>query len=84
MRPLKKNYSKKFERRRKTNKINNKNLYLQFQVAARFCEGGHICSLPRECCTQGCCPPYQTGPRQLPPATDHVLNLFFISHWYFW
>lgn len=53
-------------------------------VAARFCEGGHICSLPRECCTQGCCPPYQSGPRQLPPATDHVLNLFFISHWYFW
>lgn len=55
-----------------------------FQVAARFCEGGHICSLPRECCTQGCCPPYQSGPRQLPPPSEHVLNLFFISHWFFW
>uniref|UniRef100_A0A1I8Q871 WW domain binding protein VOPP1 n=1 Tax=Stomoxys calcitrans TaxID=35570 RepID=A0A1I8Q871_STOCA len=53
-------------------------------VAARFCEGGHICSLPRECCTQGCCPPYQSGPRQLPPPSEHVLNLFFISHWFFW
>ncbi|KAM7347081.1 uncharacterized protein ACRADG_006744 isoform 1-T2 [Cochliomyia hominivorax] len=53
-------------------------------VTARFCEGGHICSLPRECCTQGCCPPYQSGPRQLPPPSEHVLNLFFISHWFFW
>ncbi|KAH8300914.1 hypothetical protein KR044_004468, partial [Drosophila immigrans] len=53
-------------------------------VTARFCEGGHICSLPRECCTQGCCPPYQGGPRQLPPPSEHVLNLFFISHWFFW
>ncbi|KAL5275489.1 hypothetical protein ACFFRR_001387 [Megaselia abdita] len=53
--------------------------------AAVYCEGGHICTTPRECCSQGCCPPiYQSGPRQLPPATDHVLNLFFISHWYFW
>ncbi|KAH8404428.1 hypothetical protein KR222_010689, partial [Zaprionus bogoriensis] len=54
------------------------------QVKARFCEGGHICSLPRECCTQGCCPPYQGGPRQLPQPSEHVLNLFFISHWFFW
>nr|XP_014086032.2 uncharacterized protein DDB_G0292186 [Bactrocera oleae] len=53
-------------------------------VNARFCEGGHYCSLPRECCTQGCCPPYQSGPRQLPPSSEHVLNLFFISHWFFW
>ncbi|XP_067614787.1 uncharacterized protein [Eurosta solidaginis] len=54
------------------------------RVSARFCEGGHYCSLPRECCTQGCCPPYQSGPRQLPPPSEHVLNLFFISHWFFW
>ncbi|XP_055911565.1 uncharacterized protein LOC129945721 isoform X2 [Eupeodes corollae] len=66
------------------NKFSNKSIQYFLRVAARFCEGGHICSLPRECCTQGCCPPYQSGPRQLPPATDHVLNLFFISHWYFW
>ncbi|XP_030564661.1 uncharacterized protein LOC115765306 [Drosophila novamexicana] len=59
-------------------------LWLPVQVTARFCEGGHICSLPRECCTQGCCPPYQSGPRQLPPPSEHVLNLFFISHWFFW
>ncbi|KAH8343181.1 hypothetical protein KR059_006248 [Drosophila kikkawai] len=49
------------------------------QVTARFCEG---CS--QGCCTQGCCPPYQGGPRPLPPPSEHVLNLFFISHWFFW
>ncbi|XP_004518798.1 uncharacterized protein LOC101455894 [Ceratitis capitata] len=53
-------------------------------INARFCEGGHYCSLPRECCTQGCCPPYQSGPRPLPPPSEHVLNLFFVSHWFFW
>ncbi|KAH8356897.1 hypothetical protein KR200_010642, partial [Drosophila serrata] len=48
-------------------------------VTARFCEG---CS--QGCCTQGCCPPYQGGPRPLQPPSEHVLNLFFISHWFFW
>ncbi|XP_055384869.1 probable serine/threonine-protein kinase DDB_G0282963 [Condylostylus longicornis] len=42
------------------------------------CDEGHLCSSNRECCSQGCCP---TQPRV---ATDHVLNLFFINHWYFW
>ncbi|XP_034490192.1 uncharacterized protein LOC117793870 [Drosophila innubila] len=59
-------------------------LLMPVHVTARFCEGGHICSLPRECCTQGCCPPYQGGPRELTPPSEHVLNLFFISHWFFW
>ncbi|XP_022228422.2 uncharacterized protein LOC111078177 isoform X2 [Drosophila obscura] len=59
--------------------------FLPLHVTARFlCEGGHICSLPRDCCTQGCCPTYQGGPRPLPPPSEHVLNLFFISHWFFW
>ncbi|XP_034135613.1 uncharacterized protein LOC117588440 isoform X1 [Drosophila guanche] len=58
---------------------------LPLHVTARFlCEGGHICSLPRDCCTQGCCPPYQGGSRPLAPPSEHVLNLFFISHWFFW
>ncbi|XP_070139050.1 AT-rich interactive domain-containing protein 1B [Drosophila bipectinata] len=52
---------------------------LPSNVTARFCEG---CS--QGCCTQGCCPPYQGGPRPLPPPSEHVLNLFFISHWFFW
>ncbi|XP_063706285.1 uncharacterized protein LOC134835340 [Culicoides brevitarsis] len=54
-------------------------------VQARYCEGGHKCIPPKECCTQGCC--YQLSPivqRPTPPTTDHVLNLFFINHWYFW
>ncbi|XP_037937266.1 uncharacterized protein LOC119672660 [Teleopsis dalmanni] len=69
---------------RRTEVIRNKTFNHEKVVTARFCEGGHICSLPRECCTQGCCPPYQSGPRQLPPPSEHVLNLFFISHWFFW
>ncbi|KAL7028614.1 hypothetical protein ACKWTF_005925 [Chironomus riparius] len=55
-------------------------------VSARFCENGnHRCLPPKECCAQGCCylfsPP--SAPRPQQPA-DHVLNLFFINHWYFW
>ncbi|KAJ6638159.1 hypothetical protein Bhyg_10892 [Pseudolycoriella hygida] len=55
-------------------------------VSARFCEGGHRCSPPKECCPQGCCYLYAppSAPRSTPPSTDHVLNLFFINHWYFW
>ncbi|XP_037025640.1 uncharacterized protein LOC119067017 isoform X2 [Bradysia coprophila] len=55
-------------------------------VSARFCEGGHRCSPPKECCPQGCCYLYAppSAPRTTPPSTDHVLNLFFINHWYFW
>ncbi|CRK91197.1 CLUMA_CG004880, isoform A, partial [Clunio marinus] len=54
--------------------------------SARFCEGGnHKCLPPKECCAQGCCYLYSppSAPRSAQP-TDHVLNLFFISHWYFW
>ncbi|XP_037921789.1 probable serine/threonine-protein kinase dyrk2 isoform X2 [Hermetia illucens] len=56
------------------------------KVVARLCDGGHRCSPPKECCPQGCCYLYAppSAPRSLPPATDHVLNLFFINHWYFW
>lgn len=38
-----------------------------------------------ECCAQGCCYLYSppSAPRSPQPA-DHVLNLFFINHWYFW
>ncbi|XP_053681848.1 hybrid signal transduction histidine kinase M, partial [Sabethes cyaneus] len=60
-------------------------LFLE-RVAARFCEGGHRCLPPKECCAQGCCYLYAppSAPRTPTPATDHVLNLFFINHWYFW
>nr|XP_029711559.1 hybrid signal transduction histidine kinase M [Aedes albopictus] len=56
------------------------------QVAARFCEGGHRCLPPKECCAQGCCYLYAppSAPRTPTPATDHVLNLFLFNHWYFW
>lgn len=59
---------------------------LSFQVSARSCDGGHRCSPPKECCVQGCCflyaPP--SAPRTTPPTSDHMLNLVFINHWYFW
>lgn len=56
------------------------------KVSARFCEGGHRCSPPKECCAQGCCYLYAppSAPRTPPPNTSHVLNLFFINHWFFW
>ncbi|XP_059612827.1 uncharacterized protein LOC132259280 [Phlebotomus argentipes] len=56
------------------------------KVSGRYCEGGHRCSAPKECCAQGCCYLYAppSPPRTVPPAADHVLNLFFINHWYFW
>ncbi|KAG5682703.1 hypothetical protein PVAND_012037 [Polypedilum vanderplanki] len=57
-------------------------------VTGRFCEGSNErwkCLPPKECCQQGCCylysPPSAPRPQQ---PTDHVLNLFFINHWYFW
>lgn len=54
----------------------------------RFCEGGHRCTVPKECCHLGCCyPPYAPpNPPKTPssPVTDHVLNLFLVNHWYFW
>lgn len=55
-------------------------------MAARFCEGGHRCLPPKECCAQGCCYLYAppSAPRTPTPATDHVLNLFLFNHWYFW
>ncbi|XP_065074837.1 rho GTPase-activating protein gacZ isoform X2 [Ochlerotatus camptorhynchus] len=55
-------------------------------VAARFCDGGHRCHPPKECCAQGCCYLYAppSAPRTPTPATDHVLNLFLFNHWYFW
>ncbi|XP_055298275.1 putative mediator of RNA polymerase II transcription subunit 26 isoform X2 [Sitodiplosis mosellana] len=56
-------------------------------VSARSCEGGHRCSPPKECCPQGCCYLYAppSAPKaQVPNNTSHVLNLFFINHWFFW
>lgn len=57
------------------------------KAPGRFCEGGHRCMAPKECCAQGCCylfaPP--SPPKAAPsPVTDHVLNLFLVNHWYFW
>lgn len=57
------------------------------KVSARSCEGGHRCTPPKECCAQGCC--YLYAPPSAPKApqpnnTSHVLNLFFINHWFFW
>lgn len=57
------------------------------KVSARSCDGGYKCSPPKECCTQGCCYLYAppSAPKtQTPNNTSHVLNLFFINHWFFW
>ncbi|XP_043275639.1 uncharacterized protein [Venturia canescens] len=43
-------------------------------VSAKFCNGGHVCSPPKECCTLGCCYVYS------PPApTLFEMFAFLIS-----
>ncbi|XP_035789034.1 uncharacterized protein LOC118465101 isoform X2 [Anopheles albimanus] len=52
-----------------------------------LCEGGHTCLPPKECCAKGCCYLYAPpgGAPRVPVAdADHVLNMFFVNHWYFW
>lgn len=66
---------------------NNVYMFQIKKVSARSCEGGHRCTPPKECCAQGCC--YLYAPPSAPKApqpnnTSHVLNLFFINHWFFW
>lgn len=53
------------------------NILVCFQpLWGKYCDGGHFCSAPKECCTLGCC--YH------PPQTSRMFNLLFLGHWYFW
>ncbi|KDR10515.1 uncharacterized protein LOC110837920 [Zootermopsis nevadensis] len=55
------------------------------KASSKYCDGGHFCSPPKECCTLGCCYMYVPGYR--PPAVPPPANIFsivFWNHWYFW
>lgn len=56
------------------------------KVSARFCEGGHRCSPPKECCAQGCCYLYAppSAPRTPPPSPAYLLNNYIYNHWILW
>ncbi|GLV34211.1 uncharacterized protein CBL_00141 [Carabus blaptoides fortunei] len=42
----------------------------------KYCDGGHYCSAPKECCTLGCC--YHALP------ADGMFGVWFLGQWYFW
>ncbi|XP_033611680.1 uncharacterized protein LOC111875346 isoform X2 [Cryptotermes secundus] len=54
-------------------------------ATSKYCDGGHYCSPPKECCTLGCCYMYIPGyrPPSVPPTTD-IFSIVFWNHWYFW
>ncbi|XP_043513915.1 uncharacterized protein LOC122530732 isoform X1 [Frieseomelitta varia] len=49
------------------------------QVSSRLCNGGHVCSPPKECCSFGCC--YAVF--QLHSASD-MFNFLIWTYWYLW
>ncbi|XP_063232750.1 uncharacterized protein LOC134536768 isoform X2 [Bacillus rossius redtenbacheri] len=55
------------------------------EVSSKYCDGGHYCSPPKECCTLDCCytpfsPPGYHPPAVPPPA--HVFNIVMWNHWF--
>ncbi|XP_076647781.1 uncharacterized protein LOC143356186 isoform X2 [Halictus rubicundus] len=46
------------------------------QVSSRLCNGGHVCSPPKECCSFGCC----YGVFQLHSASD-MFNFLIWTYW---
>ncbi|XP_059475464.1 uncharacterized protein LOC132196680 [Neocloeon triangulifer] len=55
------------------------------KAAAKYCDGGHYCAPPKECCTGGCCYNVYTPPIYRPPVPPtSLLNVIFWNHWHFW
>ncbi|XP_069683338.1 uncharacterized protein [Periplaneta americana] len=52
------------------------------KATSKYCDGGHYCSPPKECCTLGCCYMYIPGYR--PPAVPPAANVFSIVFWNHW
>ncbi|XP_053981883.1 uncharacterized protein LOC128878064 isoform X1 [Hylaeus volcanicus] len=49
------------------------------QVSSRLCNGGHVCSPPKDCCSFGCC----YGVFQVHTASD-MFNFLIWTYWYLW
>ncbi|XP_014236965.1 uncharacterized protein LOC106659124 isoform X1 [Trichogramma pretiosum] len=52
------------------------------QVSAKLCDGGHVCTFPKECCSLGCCS-YTTFP-QIGNSVTEMLKFLFWYYWYLW
>ncbi|XP_066601689.1 uncharacterized protein [Prorops nasuta] len=56
-------------------------ILLSFKVSSKQCNGGHVCSPPKECCSLGCC--YAVFP-QIHETILGLLKFMIITHWYLW
>ncbi|XP_066995523.2 uncharacterized protein [Anabrus simplex] len=55
------------------------------KATSKYCDGGHTCVPPKECCAQDCCFVYTSqGYRPPAAATTNLLSLVFWNHWYLW
>ncbi|KZC14439.1 hypothetical protein WN55_06899 [Dufourea novaeangliae] len=54
-------------------------VFFVFKVSSRLCNGGHVCSPPKDCCSFGCC----YGVFQLHSASD-MFNFLIWTYWYLW
>ncbi|XP_012220701.1 uncharacterized protein [Linepithema humile] len=51
------------------------------QVSSRLCDGGHVCSPPKECCALGCCYSVFTP---VHPHVSEMFNFLIWTYWYLW
>lgn len=60
-------------------------LFSSPQVLGKYCEDGHFCAPPKECCREGCCYVY-TPPEFHPhnPLSPYLYSFSFWNYWYFW
>ncbi|XP_016844887.1 SH3 and multiple ankyrin repeat domains protein 1 isoform X2 [Nasonia vitripennis] len=52
------------------------------EVSAKLCDGGHVCTFPKECCSLGCCS-YSTFP-QIGNSVTEMFKFLFWYYWYLW
>ncbi|XP_058808387.1 uncharacterized protein LOC131673989 isoform X3 [Phymastichus coffea] len=57
-------------------------LFSSAQVSAKLCDGGHVCSFPKECCSLGCCS-YSAFP-QIGSSAVSMFKFVFFYYWYLW
>ncbi|KAH0955246.1 hypothetical protein HN011_012450 [Eciton burchellii] len=51
------------------------------QVSSKLCDGGHVCSPPKDCCAFGCC--YGVFAPVHPRVSD-MFNFLIWTYWYLW
>ncbi|EFN66503.1 hypothetical protein EAG_10997 [Camponotus floridanus] len=56
-------------------------LSLVDQVSSKLCDGGHVCSPPKNCCQHGCCYNVFTP---VHPHVSEMFNFLIWTYWYLW